>query len=172
MRAIAAPGCEAPRLMDYATEYAIRHLIHRSADLQDRGQVEEVAQLFQHGEIVFAGVGQVFVGVDGVRDMLRRNVFYDANGLPADPSLVYATTRALHYVTSVDVSLDAGGAPCATSRFLIIQQHERSPRIVIGGRYLDSFAQVGDGFEFRRRIVEVHIVGDSVGYLTANPWSA
>ncbi len=120
---------------------------------------------------MFGGVGQVFVGADGVREMLRRNVFYDANGLPADPSLVYATTRALHYVASIDVYLDASGQPSATSRFLIIQQHEHQPRIVIGGRYLDSFASGEDGFHFRRRIVEVHIVGDSLGYMTANPWS-
>lgn len=158
--------------MDYATEYAIKHLIHRSADLQDRGQVEELAQLFQHGEIVFGGVGQVFAGVDGVREMLRRNVFYDANGLPADPSLVYATTRALHYVASVDVYYDAAGTACATSKFLIIQQRDHQPHIVIGGRYVDSFSQGEEGYRFRRRIVEVHIVGDSLGYMTANPWSA
>jgi hypothetical protein len=157
--------------MDYATEYAIRRLIHRSAQLQDRGQVEELAQLFTHGEIVFAGVGQVFAGVDGVRDMLRRNIFYDANGLPADPTLVYATTRALHYLASVDIYLDAAGAACATSHFLIIQQHQHNPRIVMGGRYLDSFACDDGAYYFRRRIVEVHLVGDSLGYMTSNPWA-
>jgi len=158
--------------MDYATEYAIRRLIYRSAELQDRGQVEELAQLFSHGEIIVGGLGHVYAGVAGVRDLLRRNIFYDGNGSPADPAVVHATTRALHYLSNVDIFDDPSGALAATSRFLIVQQHENSPRIVIGGRYLDAFAEAKSGLHFRRRIVEVHLVGDTAGYLTTNPWAA
>ena len=96
--------------MDFATEYALRRLIHRSAELQDLGQVEELAQLFARGEIVFGGLGQVFEGVEGVRALLSQNLFYDANGAPADPAQIYATPRALHYVTNVDIFLDLSGA--------------------------------------------------------------
>ena len=108
----------------------------------------------------------------GVRDLLRRNLFFDANGAPADPTLVYATTRALHFISNVDVYLDSSGELAATSRFLIIQARDRVPRIVIGGRYRDSFGQGEEGLHFRRRIVEAHIVGDTEGYLTTNPWTA
>jgi hypothetical protein len=158
--------------LDFATEYAVRRLIHRSAELQDLGQVEELAQLFAHGEIVFGGLGHVYEGVEGVRNLLSQHLFYDANGLPADPVQVYATTRALHYITNVDIFLDLTGSAAATSRFLIVHQRNRSPRIVFGGRYLDSFAAGDGGYHFRRRIVEVHITGDTEGYLKENLWGA
>jgi hypothetical protein len=156
--------------MDYATEYAIRRLIHGTAELQDQGRVEELARLFRHGEIVLAGVGQVFRGEQGALEVLRRTIFYDANGEPADPENVYATPRALQFISNVDVYEDAGGEPCAVSRFLIVQQRERGPYPVIGGRYLDSFTVIDAAYWFRRRVAEVHLLGDSVGYLTANPW--
>lgn len=156
--------------MDFATEYALRRLIHRSAELQDLGQVEELAQLFARGEIVFGGLGQVFEGVEGVRALLSQNLFYDANGAPADPAQIYATPRALHYVTNVDIFLDLSGAAAATSRFLIVRQNDGSPRIVFGGRYVDAFAFGDGGYHFRRRIVEMHLVGDTEGYVKANLW--
>jgi hypothetical protein len=158
--------------MDFATEYAIRRLIYRSAELQDSGQVEALAQLFVRGEIVFGGPGQVFQGVDGVRSLLDQNVFYDANGLPADPARVFATTRALHYITNVDIFFDPGGGLAATSRFLIVGQHGGCPRIVFGGRYLDSFASEEQSYHFRRRIVEMHLIGDTEGYIKTNFWHA
>jgi hypothetical protein len=158
--------------MDFATEYAVRRLIHRSAELHDLGQVEELAQLFAHGEIVFGGLGQVYEGVAGVRNLLTQHVFYDANGLVADPAQMYATTRALHYITNVDIFLDMAGSAAATSRFLIVRQSDANPRIVFGGRYLDSFATGDQGYHFRRRIVEVHIVGDTAGYVKTNLWGA
>ncbi len=172
MRETAARGRKALLIIDFATEYAARRLIHRSVDLQDSGQVEELAQLFSQGEIIVGGLGHVYVGVAGVRDLLRRQLFFDANGLPADPATVYATTRALHYLSNVDIYLDSNGAVAATSRFLIVQLRDRVPRIVIGGRYSDSFAVGEEGLHFRRRIVEAHIVGDTEGYLMSNPWTA
>ena len=156
--------------MDFATEYALRRLIHRSAELQDLGQVEELAQLFADGEIVFGGLGQVYSGVAGVRELLSQHVFYDANGVRANPAQVYATNRALHYLSNVDVFLDTAGEAAATSRFLIIQQRESRPRIVFGGRYLDSFSRGDGGYRFRRRIVEVHLVGDTKGYVSGHFW--
>lgn len=159
-------------MLDYASEYALRRLIHRSTQLQDRGQVEELAQLFARGQIVLGGVGQVFEGSAGVRTLLSRHLFYDANGEPANPAQVYATGRALHYLSNVDIFLDDSGTAAAESHFLIVQQHGGSPRIVVGGRYLDSFGNTAKGFHFRRRIVEVHFVGDTAGYLTAHPWTA
>jgi hypothetical protein len=172
MHETATRGCKALLIIDFATEYAARRLIHRSVDLQDNGQVEELAQLFSHGEIIVGGLGHVYVGVAGVRDLLRRHLFFDANGLPADPAMVYATTRALHYLSNVDIYLDSNGGVAATSSFLIVQIRDRVPRIVIGGRYSDSFGQGEEGLHFRRRIVEAHIVGDTEGYLTTNPWTA
>lgn len=166
--AVCAPEAVIP--LDFATEYAVRRLIHRSAELQDLGQVEELAQLFAHGAIVFGGLGHVYEGVEGVRNLLNQHVFYDANGLPADPAHIYATTRALHYITNVDVFIDLTGSAAATSRFLIVHQRDGSPRIVFGGRYLDSFAAGDAGYHFRRRIVEVHIIGDTEGYVKTNVW--
>jgi hypothetical protein len=159
-------------MLDYATEYHLRRLIHHSTKLQDRGQVEELAQLFADGEIVFGGAGQVFRGVQGVRTLLKRNVFYDANGKPADPSRVYATARALHYLSNVDVYEGDAGAISAESLFLIVQQLKELPRIVIGGRYLDTFGQSGGSYHFKRRIVEVHFLGDTEGYLISHPWTS
>jgi hypothetical protein len=157
--------------MDYATEYAIRRLIHCTAELQDQGRVEELARLFRHGEIVLAGVRQVFRGEQGALEVLKRTIFYDANGQPANPKDVYATPRAMQFISNVDVYDCSEGEPCATSRFLIVQQRDGGPYPVIGGRYLDSFTVVGAEYWFRRRVAEVHLLGDSVGYLTANPWT-
>jgi hypothetical protein len=157
-------------MLDYATEYHLRRLIHRSTKLQDRGQVEELAQLFSQGEIVFGGAGQVFRGTQGVSALLKRNRFYDANGNPADPNQVYATARALHYLSNVDIYEGDAGTLSAESLFLIVQQVKESPRIVIGGRYLDTFGEAEGCYHFKRRIVEVHFVGDTDGYLTSHPW--
>jgi hypothetical protein len=157
-------------MLDYATEYHLRRLIHQSTKLQDRGQVEELAQLFAHGEIVFGGAGQVFRGIQGVRALLERNRFYDANGNPADPSRVYATTRALHYLSNIDIYESDAGAVVAESLFLIVQQLKERPRIVVGGRYLDTFGESGSRFHFKRRIDEVHFLGDTDGYLISHPW--
>ena len=157
--------------MDYATEYAIRRLIHRTAELQDQGRIDELARLFRHGEIVLAGVGEVFRGEQGARDVLRRTIFYDANGQRADPGVVYATPRAIQFISNVDVYDGSDGEACATSRFMIVQQRSEGPHPVIGGRYLDSFTLVDTSYCFRRRVAEVHLLGNSVGYLTANPWT-
>lgn len=158
-------------MLDYSTEQALRSLIHRSTRLQDGGHVEELSQLFSRGEIVFAGVGEVFSGVDGVRTLMGRHRFYDANGNPANPELHYATGRALHYVCNIDIFTGEDGTPGAESHFLIVQQHGSSPpQIVVGGRYRDSFGQAERDFYFRRRIVEVHFVGETDAYLNAHPW--
>ncbi|MBS0578262.1 MAG: nuclear transport factor 2 family protein [Proteobacteria bacterium] len=158
-------------MLDYATEHALRALIHRSTRLQDCGLVEDLAQLFRNGEIVFAGVGEVFAGADGVRELMRRHRFYDANGNPANPEQLYATGRALHYVSNIDVFQAEDGSLGAESNFLIVQQHGSTlPRIVFGGRYRDRFEQAGGEMHFRRRIVEVHFVGDTGAYLTTHPW--
>jgi hypothetical protein len=155
-----------------ATEYALRRLIHRSTRLQDDGQVEELAALFARGEIVLAGAGEVFSGTEGVRALLRRNLFYDANGVPADPERLYATGRALHYVSNIDVFADAAGGYGAESNFLIVQQHGSGPpRIIVGGRYVDSFGSTEGVCYFRRRIVQVHFVGETGDYIKSHPWS-
>jgi SnoaL-like domain len=167
----AAPGPRACNLLDYATEHALRSLIHRSTRLQDTGNVEQLALLFRRGEIVFAGVGEVFSGTDGVRALMRRHLFYDANGNPANPELLYATGRALHYVSNIDIFRGEDGVLGAESQFLIVQQHGNSPpQIIIGGRYRDSFGQADEGFYFHRRIVEVHFIGETGAYLNAHPW--
>jgi hypothetical protein len=158
-------------MLDYATEHHLRRLIHQSVKLQDRGQVDELAQLFAEGEIVFGGAGQVFRGTHGVGSLLKRNRFYDANGKDADPSQVYATSRALHYLTNVDVYEGEAGALSAESSFLIVQQLKELPRIVVGGRYLDTFGEAGGSYHFKRRIVEVHFLGETDGYLISHPWA-
>jgi SnoaL-like domain len=160
------------KLLDPATEYALRRLIHRSTRLQDGGQVEELAGLFARGVIVLGGAGEVFSGTEGVRALLRRNVFYDANGVPADPELIYATGRALHYVSNIDIFVDTDGGFGAESNFLIVQQHGSGPpRIIVGGRYLDSFGHAQGDYYFRRRIVEVHFVGETGDYIKSHPWT-
>jgi len=157
--------------LDYPTEHALRSLIHRSTRLQDAGDVDGLAQLFSRGEIVFAGVGEVFAGSEGVRTLMRRHLFYDANGNLANPELLYATGRALHYVSNIDIFRGEDAVLGAESHFLIVQQHGTSPpQIIIGGRYRDSFGQAADGFYFHRRIVEVHFIGETGAYLSAHPW--
>lgn len=158
--------------MDYETEFEMRRLIHRCAECQDQGQIEELATLFQYGEIILAGVGQVFVGPQGVKALMSRTMFYDANGQQADPALVYATSRAMHYISNLDAYFDEARVPCANSRFMIVQQTTADLRIVLGGRYVDSFVRIDGRLHFKRRITEVHLVGNSMGYLASNPWVA
>lgn len=166
-----APGPRACGVLDYLTEQALRSLIHRSTRLQDAGNVEELAQLFSRGEIVFAGVGEVFAGSEGVRALMRRHLFYDANGSPANPELLYATGRALHYVSNIDIARAEDGALGAESHFLIVQQHGTSPpQIILGGRYRDSFGEAEGVFFIRRRVVEVHFIGETAAYLSTHPW--
>lgn len=157
--------------MDYVTEHEIRHLVYQAAELQDRGRVKELAALFRHGEVILAGVGQVFSGSESVREFLRSFVYYDANGARADPLRVYATSRTTQYIANFEAHFDEAGSPSATSRFIVLQQRGHEARVVLGGRYVDSFMRVEDRLWFRRRIMEVELLGDSVGYLSSNPWA-
>ena len=64
-----------------------------------RGRVEELAGLFRHGEIVLAGVAQVFRGVAGAREVLRRTVFTTQTACPRTRlrSGSSGSRRASHY---------------------------------------------------------------------------
>jgi hypothetical protein len=156
------------KAMNYETESAMRRLIHHYAELLDEGRIEELCELFRYGEIVMAG--QVFAGPDGVREMIGQTIYYDANGNPADPSRMYATTRAIHYVSNINAYFDADEQPAATSKLLVIQQRKRELCTVLGGRYMDAFVEVDGALWFKRRILELHLIGDSLGYFKANPY--
>jgi hypothetical protein len=156
--------------MNYETESAIARLINHYTDLLDEGRIEELCELFRYGEIVLAGVGQVFAGPAGVREMIGQTIYYDANGMPADPSRMYATTRAIHYVTNISAYFDADGRPAATSKLLVVQQRKRDLCTVLGGRYVDAFVEVEGELWFKRRILEVRLIGDTPGYFKANPY--
>jgi hypothetical protein len=156
--------------VDFAVEYELRQLVHRAAEAQNRGAVEEFAGLFAHGEIILPGVDRAYGGASGARSFLHHFIHYDANGARADPEQVFATTRATQYIASFEAHLDETGSPSATSRFIVLQQRGPHVDAILGGRYVDAFARLGERFCFRRRITEIDLLGDCAEYLSSNPW--
>lgn len=131
--------------MDSARE--IENLLYRYAELIDAGDLDGVAALFAHGNVM----GQ--------------------QGAPAVRNLYAATTRIhedtgtprTHHVTTnpiVEVDEDAGTASCR-SRFTVLQATpELALQPIIAGRYDDTFHRLDGRWWFATRTMHVDLTGD------------
>lgn len=125
-------------------------LIHEYARRIDDGDFDGVGALFADGAVC---------GPDGAPI---------AEGAEAVAALYAATTRRFddgtphshHVTTNVSVTVD-GDTATARSYFTVFQATDGIPlQPIVAGRYADTFARGGDGWSFRRRVMDLRLVGD------------
>ncbi|WP_334141598.1 nuclear transport factor 2 family protein [Rhabdothermincola sp.] len=115
----------------------IEALIHRYAQLIDKGDFKGLGELFAWGRIVLEDGTVLAEGADAVTALYRTTTRLHDDGTP----------RTLHVTTNVIVELDAGAATAhARSYFTVLQQ---TPAVALqpiaAGRYRDRFERRGGG---------------------------
>lgn len=136
----------------------IENLIYRYAELIDAGDLEGVADLFRHGEIVSTVHNMVRSGFDEVLQMYRLSCRIH------EPS---ATPLTKHLTTNVIIELDRSGVDAgARSYYTVIQAAPVLPlQVIISGRYVDRFRKLESEWVFVRREMIVDLVGDCSAHL-------
>jgi 3-phenylpropionate/cinnamic acid dioxygenase small subunit len=132
---------------------AIENLLYRYAELIDAGDLEGVARLFEHGEILAPAAQRGVRGYDAVLALYRNATrIYPDNGTPHTRHL---TTNAI-----IEVDEDAGRAS-ARSYFTVLQAVEGLPlQAIIAGRYHDVFERRDGGWHFLQRRMLPDLLGD------------
>jgi ketosteroid isomerase-like protein len=130
---------------------AVVALIVAYAERLDAGDLDGVAELFEHGTFRSARGGEPLVGRIAVRRQYEPVLLYD-DGTP----------RTKHVLGNVEVTVDTG-ARTATSHctFTVLQQAPmQQVQAVLAGRYHDRFEQGTDGWRFVERVVHPDLLGD------------
>ena len=126
----------------------ITALIHEYAFRLDAGDLDGVAELFEHGEL----------GSTRHDGRLRGSVEARTN---FDNVILYAdgTPRTQHQITNVTVKLD-GASATARSSFTVLQVTKKGFQAIVAGNYLDRFEQVDGVWRFTERVFDPRILGD------------
>jgi 3-phenylpropionate/cinnamic acid dioxygenase small subunit len=130
---------------------AIAALIHRYADLLDRGQLADVAELFARGTWRSGATGRALTQ-DEVRATYDRVILYD-DGTP----------RTHHLITNLSIDVTEGADEASAScYFTVLQGVDPGEPIqtILSGRYLDQFHRGADGWHFYERVFQADLVGD------------
>ena len=140
--------------MDSARE--IENLLYTYAERIDDGDLDGVADLFEHGRIhgrEGGGPGSVFEGRAGVRGLYALTTrIHDDTGTPRTKHL---TTNAI-----VEVDEEAGTAT-ARSSFLVTQATaELALQVIVTGRYRDTFHRLEGRWWFQSRTMHVEQTGE------------
>ena len=134
----------------------IENLIYIYAERLDAGDLEGVAELLRHGEIVSPTEGSVVAGYGAVLDMYRRATrIYEDSGTPA--------TR--HITSNVIIEVE-GEHALSRSCFTVIQARPDFPlQLIASGHYRDTFKKIDGHWCFARREIRVDLVGDLSAHL-------
>lgn len=136
----------------------IENLIYRYAELIDAGDLEGVAELFRHAEIVSSANNMNRKGYDEVLKMYRLSArLYAPTGTPLTK----------HLTTNVIIELDASAQTAdARSYYTVIQATDSFPlQPIISGRYKDRFSKIGGEWRFASREMFVDLIGDCSAHL-------
>ncbi len=138
---------------ELAAREMVRDTILRYAHLADRGQIDELAELFVEEATLEAGNAPAACGRDAIR------AFFRATGA----RLAAATSRPLlrHHVSNVLVTLDGRDAASAESYFLAVTERGLDH----WGRYRDRLV-ARDGrwlFQHRRARADGYAPGSAFG---------
>jgi len=140
-------------MSDSATE--ITNLIYTYAQLLDRGDLDGVARLFEHGRICGMEDGPsetVFAGSARVREMYDMATRIYDDGTP----------KTKHNTTNVQLYIDeAAGTARSTSYYCVTQATADLPlQVIVTGHYKDTFHRVDGAWCFDSRTMFVDQVGD------------
>ena len=131
----------------------IENLLYRYAELIDDGDLDGVARLFAHGEILAPAAISGARGFDAVLAMYRAATrLYPDNGTPHTR---HVTTNAI-----IEVDEDTGRAS-ARSYFTVFQAVEGfALQPVVAGRYHDEFERNDGRWRFTQRRMLPDLWGD------------
>jgi hypothetical protein len=133
----------------------IQNLIHTYAERIDAGDLDGVADLFEHGRIhgqEGGPPGTVFEGRDAVRGLYEMATRIHEGGTPLTK---HVTTN-----TVIEVDEEAGTAG-ARSYYTVFQATPELPlQPIICGRYGDTFHRVDGAWWFDTRTMHVDLTGD------------
>lgn len=134
----------------------VEHLILDYAEWIDGGDLEAVAGLFAHATYRTAGSPHVLQGADQVL-AAQRAVMKLYDGSP----------RTHHTITNIGVTVDPGGRQARARSYyaVIFAGPGEDPRIILTGRYEDTFEHVDETWRFVDRLIHVDQVGDLSGHL-------
>ncbi|MGH9033119.1 MAG: nuclear transport factor 2 family protein [Acidimicrobiia bacterium] len=131
---------------------AITALIHEYAERLDAGDLDGVADLFEHASWGSPGRGEPVRGAAAVRRGYDGVIIHE-NGTP----------ETKHVISNVTVDVDeAGGTASARSYFTVLQARPDLPlQAIIAGRYHDRFERdEGGRWRFADRVIIPDLVGD------------
>lgn len=134
----------------------IENLIYRYAERMDAGDLEGVAELFRHADIVAPAHDSRVGGYENVLAMYRAACrVYPETGTP----------RTSHVTTNVLIEVE-GEKAVARSIFTVFQATEALPlQPIIMGRYNDEFFCSKAKWQFHQRSIQVDFVGDCSAHL-------
>jgi SnoaL-like domain len=126
----------------------ITALIHEYAFRLDRGDLDGVADLFEHAELRSTRNDRVRRGAAEARTLYDPVVIFD-DGTP----------RTMHQLTNVTVQVD-GPAARARSYFTVLQVTGQGLHPVLVGEYRDRFELVDGRWRFAERVFDPRLFGD------------
>ena len=129
----------------------IGNLLYRYTESVDQGDLQSVAAMFSHGEIVDGLSGGVIPG-EQVLEVYSGFLQIHEDGTPC--------TR--HITTNVIFNIDdASGIANTRSSFAVFQAREDFPlQPILIGRYHDQFERIDGLWRFRQRKIFSDLMGD------------
>ncbi|MDQ1519596.1 MAG: hypothetical protein QOI55_669 [Actinomycetota bacterium] len=146
--------------MSTSNDFAeITALIHEYAFRIDAGDLDGVAELFEHAELGSSVRPERMRGTEQARSNYRGVILYD-DGTP----------RTMHCITNVTVHVDSGGSTAsARSYFTVLQSVDGfALQPIIAGQYRDRFERAGSAWRFSERIIHPDLIGDLSHHMRGN----
>ncbi len=140
----------------------IENLIYRYALLIDKGDLPGVANLFRDAEVVSREFNSVRRGVEEVLAMYQSACrLHQPSGTPLTKHL---TTNVIIEVDRSDST--AASTATASSYYTVIQATPELPlQPIISGSYADNFHKVNGQWQFARREMFIHLMGNCSQHL-------
>ena len=127
---------------------AIRALVHEYAFRLDAGDLDGVAELFEHAELTSTRHDRVLRGTAEARTLFA-NVLIRDDGTPA----------TMHQLTNVTVTVE-GNTAKARSYFTVLQVTSQGLHPILVGEYRDRFTRVDGAWRFAERCFDPKLFGD------------
>ncbi len=135
-----------------SSEREIENLLHTYAERIDLGDLEGVADLFEHAVITTPGAQPGPGGRAAALGIYRQSTRLYEDGTP----------KTKHVTTNSIIEVDeAANSATARSYFSVLQRLDDFPlQVIIAGRYHDRFERVGGKWRFAERMMLPELLGD------------
>ena len=138
-------------------EGEITALVNSYALLLDAGDLDAVAELFEHSTWRSEPHGTVAHGIAEIRPIYEKLRVYGDG-----------TLRTKHLLTNMTVQLEPDGTTASSHCYWTVLQNA-VPRqridVILSGQYVDKFEKVGGTWRFADRLIRVDLEGDQSGHV-------